>query len=58
MGTGARVHADRMDQPMAGRRKAVAEIIEPPPGRVTPGQRRAGFEIDEAALARACELRR
>ena len=38
---------------MAGCRKAVAEIIQPPPGRATPGQRGAGFKLDEAALARA-----
>ena len=42
---------------MAGRRKAVVEIIEPPPPRVKPlvtlNQRSDGFRLDEAALARA-----
>ena len=38
---------------MAGSRKAIAEIIEPPPGRVRPAESGGGFEIDEAALARA-----
>ncbi len=38
---------------MAGRRKAVVEIIEVPPGRVTPNRRGGGFELDEVALARA-----
>ncbi len=38
---------------MAGRRKAVVEIIEVPPGQVTPNQRGGGFELDEVALARA-----
>ncbi len=38
---------------MAGSPKATAEIIEPPPRRVTPVEREGGFELDEAALARA-----
>ena len=38
---------------MAGRRKAVVEIIEAPPGRVPPNQCSGGFELDEVALARA-----
>ena len=38
---------------MAGPRKATAEIIEPPPGRVAPVGHGGGFKLDEAALARA-----